>query len=140
MATQSITAAQYVSTLAVPQPVKLSTPFAADLDEAEQATLPKPIVQVEETTISRAFADQRTLSNASSTSSNATTLVGKEHELEELSPTQSRPFRDDGISTESYLLKISVLIAFSRPPARNYFHQIKKFGFGNQLPASGASE
>jgi hypothetical protein len=86
------------------KPVKLSSQYANDLDEAEQATLSKPILQFEET-ISRPFPEKRTLSNASSTTSNATTLVDKEHEQEELSPTQTRPFRDDGSSTESYLLK-----------------------------------
>lgn len=101
MASQSVIAPQSISTLALPQPVKLPVQFAIDLDEAEQATLSKSIVQIEETTIGRPFADKRALSNASSTSSNATTLLGKEHELEELSPTQIRPFRDDGIDTES---------------------------------------
>jgi hypothetical protein len=93
------------SVIADPKPMKLSSQYANDLDEAEQATLSKPTVQFEETTISRPFPEKRTLSNASSTASNATTLVDKEHEQEELSPTQTRPFRGDGNNTESYLLK-----------------------------------
>jgi hypothetical protein len=98
--------------LAIPQPVKLSTQFATDLDEAERATLSKCKLQTEETTIGRPFADKRTLSNASNASSNATTLVDKEDDLEGVSPTQSRPFCKDGIDTESYPLKIVELIDF----------------------------
>jgi hypothetical protein len=94
MASQSI--------IADPKPVKLSSQYANDLDEAEQATLSKPIVQFEETTISRPLPEKRTLSNASSTTSNATTLVDKEDEQEELPPTQTRPFRSGGDNTESY--------------------------------------
>jgi hypothetical protein len=97
MASQSI--------IAAPKPVKLLSQYANDLDEAEQATLSKPIIQFEETGISRPFPEKRTLSNASSTTSNATTLVDKEHEQEDLSPTQTRPFRDDGNSTRTTCLK-----------------------------------
>jgi len=139
MASRSIAATQSISALAVPQPVKLSTQFAIDLDEAEQATLSKHIIQSEETTISSPFADKRTLSNASSTSSNATTLVDEENELGKLSPTQSRPFRDDGIDAESYLLKISVLMVLTRLPTTNYFHQVEKIGFSGWLPESRVS-
>jgi hypothetical protein len=105
-------------------PVKHSTEFAIDLNEAEQATLSKPIVGIETTSIIRPFQNKRTSSNASSTNSNATTLVDKEHELEELSPTQSHAFHDDGIDTENLLLEISVLTAFGRLSARDYVHQI----------------
>jgi len=121
-----------------PKPVKLSSQYANDLDEAEQATLSKPIVQFEETTTSRPFPEKRTLSNASSTTSNATTLVD-EHEQEELSPTQTQSFRDDGNSTESYLLEISVLTVFRRFSARNPLHKIERICFDDQLPKSEAS-
>jgi hypothetical protein len=96
MASQSI--------ISDPKPVKLSSQYANDLDEAEQATLSKPTVQFEQTTISRSIPEKRTLSNASSTTSNATTLVDKEHDQDELSPTQTRPFRDDGNSMYQKLL------------------------------------
>ena len=82
--------------IAAPKPVKLSSQFANDLNEAEQATWSKPIVQFEETTT-------RTLSKSSSTSSNTTTLVGKEHEQGELPQTQTGPFCGDGNSTTSRL-------------------------------------
>jgi hypothetical protein len=83
MASQSI--------IATPNPVKLSSHFATDLNEAEQATLTNPIVQ---------FNDTRTLSS-SSASSNATTLVDKEYMQQELSPTEKRPFCDYSNNIES---------------------------------------
>ena len=73
--------------VAAPNPVKLPSRFAADLDEAEQATLSKPVVQFQEATIEALLSDKRTLSNSSNASSNAATLVE-----EELSPTQKSIF------------------------------------------------
>src|SRR5262249_40436367 len=81
--------------VSAPNPVKLPSLFASDLDEAEQATLSKPIVQFKEATIKTLFSEKRTLSNYSCASSNAATLVDKEHDQEDLSPTQRPPFGDD---------------------------------------------
>ena|ERR1700733_14279825 len=125
--------------ITAPKPVKLSSRFANDLNEAEQATLSKPKVQFEGTTITRFFPEKRTLSNSSSTSSNATTLVDKEHEQREVPQTQTRPFCDDGNRTESHLVEISVLMVFRRFSARNPLHQIETLGFDDQLPKSRAS-
>lgn len=74
--------------VAAPNPVPLASHFASDVDEAEQATLSKPIGQFKAATIRTLFSEKRTLSNSSSASSNAATLVDKEHDEEELSPTQ----------------------------------------------------
>jgi hypothetical protein len=80
--------------IAAPNPVKLPSRFAADLDEAEQATLSNPIGQFKEATIKTLFSENRSLSN-SSNASNATTLVDNEREQEELSLTEKPPFCDD---------------------------------------------
>jgi hypothetical protein len=112
--------------IAFPKPVKLSSRFANDLNEAEQATLSKPIVQFEETTITRLFPEKRTLSNSSSTSSNATTLVDKEHEQGELPQTQTRPFCDDGNRAESHLVKISVLTVLGDSPLETPYTRLKQ--------------
>jgi hypothetical protein len=81
--------------VAAPDPVKLPLRFAADLDEAEQATLSNPTGQFKETTIKSLFSEKRSLSNSSS-ASNATTLVDRDYdEREALSPTQKPPFCDD---------------------------------------------
>lgn len=81
--------------VASPNPVKLPSRFAADLGEAEEAILSKPTIQFKEATIRTLFSEKRTLSNSSSASSNAATLVNEEREQEELSPTQKLPCNDD---------------------------------------------
>jgi len=81
--------------VAAPNLVKLPARFASDLDEAEQATLSKPIVPFKEATIKTLFSEKRTLSNSSNASSNAATLVDEEHDQEDLSPTQKPPSCDD---------------------------------------------
>ena len=87
MASQGIVAAL--------NPMPLPSHFASDVDEAEQGTLPKPIAQFKQATIRTLFSEKRTLSNSSSASSNAATLVDREHQEEELSPTQKPPLCDD---------------------------------------------
>jgi len=123
--------------IAAPKPVKLSSQFANDLNEAEQATLSKPIVQFEETTITRFFPEKRTLSNSSSTGSNATTLVDKEHEQGELLQTQTRPFCDDGNSTESHLVKISVLMVLGDSPLETPYARLKQLVSTISFPKAG---
>lgn len=88
--------------LAVPPPVKYSSKFAFDINEAEQAALFKPAVQINTSDGIRPFTASRTASNASnasSASSNATTLVDKESDLGEPSPTQSQTLDEDGTDT-----------------------------------------
>jgi hypothetical protein len=100
MANESITA-KCVPTLAFPPPVKLSTKFASDIDEAEQASLS-----------SKLFANKRA-------SPNASTTAVVDYNLEELPPTQILAFHDDGIHKENHFLNISVLTAYSRASERN---------------------
>jgi len=102
--------------------VKLSTRFAVDLDKAEKAEPLKPKAPIRETTISGTLADKRTLSNASSTGSNATTLVGKELEPEELSPTQSQVFYDNSMDRREFWPKI-----FSTDSTWQILRQNKRF-------------
>jgi hypothetical protein len=119
--------------IAFPKPVKLSSRFANDLNEAEQATLSKPILQFEETTITR---EKRTLSNSSSTSSNATTLVDKEHEQAELPQSQTRPFCE-GNRTESHLVKISVLTVLGDSPLETPYTRLKQLVSTISFPKAG---
>jgi hypothetical protein len=88
---------QTFAELRVPPAARLPNQFAADLDEAEQGTL-NPCTAKTEETIPRPIVNPRTLSNATSTSSNATTLVGQEPEREGTVPCQATC---DGGSTSS---------------------------------------
>lgn len=85
--------------------MRLPNQFAVDLDEAEQGTL-APCTTTTEKTIPRPIVDQRTLSNATSTSSNAATLVGQEPEREDASTVACQATCGDG-STSSKTAKNS---------------------------------
>lgn len=84
--------------LTVPPAARLPDQFASDLDEAEQGTL-APCTTTTEETIARPIVDQRTLSNATSTSSNATTLIGQEPEREDVFTVVCQTTCGDGSSS-----------------------------------------
>lgn len=96
MANQSVPS-QLSHSLTFPPAVKLSTKFANDLNEAEQASPPKDVLRIETTDINRPLTDTRILSDASSTNSNGTTLVYGEDEQEKPSSTQSQALNNDGM-------------------------------------------
>ena len=96
---------QSFAELTVPPRVRLPNQFAVDLDEAEQGALAS--CTTTEETIPRPIVNQRTSSNATSTSSNATTLAGQEPEREDASTVACQATCGDG-STSSKTAKFSI--------------------------------
>jgi len=109
MANESIPS-QLVPSLTFPPAAKLSTKFANDLSEAEKASAPGSMARAETMSIDRPFTQKRALSNASSTSSNDTTLVD---EQEKLSLAQSQACHNDGTDIQIHLQKIAILKALA---------------------------
>lgn len=99
MANESIPS-QLVPSLTFPPALKLSTKFANDLNEAENASVPGSVAEAETMSIDRPFTQKRALSNVSGTSSNDTTLVDEGDEQEKLSPAQSQASHNDGTNIQ----------------------------------------